>query len=91
MRINVTFDSKEQRFSAGFEDAEKRFSANFGDVTVVTAGAEEYAGSYEVTPKVESQILPTEDRIMKQNLTVKEIPYYAVSNNFGQTIVIGGN
>ena len=42
MRINVTFDYKEQRFSAGFEDVERRFSANFQDITVDTAGAEEY-------------------------------------------------
>lgn len=91
MRINVTFGYTEQRFSAGFEDAEKRFSAGFGDLTVITVGAEEYAGSYEVTPKVESQTLPTEKKLMKQDVIVKEIPYYAVSNNFGQTIIIGGN
>lgn len=91
MRINVTFDYKEQRFSAGFEDVEKRFSANFEDITVVTAGAEEYTESYEITPGVERQTLPTEKKLMKQDLIVKEIPYYAVSNNFGQTIIIGGS
>lgn len=51
---------------------------------------EKYEGSYKVTPMVTSQTLATENRLMKENVTIKEIPFYEVSNSFGgDTIVIG--
>ena len=91
MKLHVTFGCTEQGFPTKFESDNREFAAQFGSVNTVTVGAEDYAGSYEVTPKVDSQTLPTEKRIMKQDLIVKEIPCYAVSNQFGQTIVIGGS
>ena len=49
-----------------------------------------YEGEYEVTPKTyNEQVLPTKNKRMIDNLTVKKIPQYEVSNNSGYTLIIG--
>lgn len=41
-----------------------------------------YAGSYEIVPKaLESQTLETRNKVMKQDLVVKEVPYWETSND----------
>ncbi len=53
---------------------------------------DQYTGPYEVTPAVEAQTLNTTNRVMTQDVNIKEIPYYSVSNSaHGETIIIGGN
>lgn len=57
---------------------------------IVQVGGEPYEGEYEVTPKVSSQTLPTAKKLMKDDVMVKAIPYFDVSNPAGgQTIYIG--
>lgn len=49
-----------------------------------------YEGEYEVTPKTYGeQVLPTRNKRMINNLTVKKIPQYEVSNDSGYTLIIG--
>ena len=49
-----------------------------------------YTGEYEVTPKTyDEQVLPTKNKRMIDNLTVKKIPQYEVSNDSGYTLIIG--
>ena len=61
-----------------------------GKVSVIT-GYDEYEGAYEVTPKVNSQMIETKDKLMYKDLIVGSIPYYEVSNSKGgTTIIIGG-
>lgn len=49
-----------------------------------------YDGEYIVTPKTyDEQILPTKNKKMVDNLTVKKIPQYEVSNLYGNTLIIG--
>lgn len=49
-----------------------------------------YDGEYEVTPKTyDEQVLPTRNKKMINNLTVKKIPQYEVSNDSGYTLIIG--
>lgn len=43
----------------------------------------QYEGDYEVTPKVSEQTLPTAKKLMSEDLTIKEIPYFEVGNNSG--------
>ena len=58
-------------------------------VTVVL-DSDPYEGSYEVTPQVEAQVLPTRRKTMKENLTVKSIPFFNVGNaSGGSTVYIG--
>ena len=48
---------------------------------------EEYEGAYEVTPKVEQQTLPTKDKHMTDDVTIKSIPFFSVSNETGGNTV----
>ncbi len=51
---------------------------------------ETYDGSYEVIPKLYSQILDTYGKKMREDLTVDEIPVIRTSNpDGGQTVLIG--
>jgi hypothetical protein len=50
-----------------------------------------YDGATEVTPMVNSQVLPTAQKITKEDLTVKAIPYYDVSNSAGGNTIFIGN
>lgn len=56
----------------------------------VSGVTEQYEGEYEVTPLVTHQTLPTKKKVMKDNLTIKEIPFFDVSNNAGGTTVYIG-
>lgn len=51
---------------------------------------EKYEGEYEVTPRIVEQMLLTKDKVMKDNVKVKEIPFYEVDNlQNGKTVYIG--
>lgn len=53
-------------------------------------GYEDYNGSYEVVPSSEDQTLFTKDKHMTDNVSVKQIPFYEVSNpKGGVTAIIG--
>ena len=49
----------------------------------------QYNGSYVFTPSKEDQTIDTDYRLLTQDLTIKGIPYYEVSNEHGITIIIG--
>ena len=59
-------------------------------VIAASGGEPEYIGSYTVTPKVHAQFLNTKDKIMRDNVSILEIPYYETSNLTGKTVYIGG-
>lgn len=48
-----------------------------------------YIGEYEVTPRSYEQYLDTNDKYMSDDVTVKQIPYFETSNDYGETIYIG--
>lgn len=50
---------------------------------------ETYEGEYEITPSVSRQELETKNRLLSDDIVVKEIPYYETSNESGITIYIG--
>lgn len=50
----------------------------------------EYAGPYDITPLLSAQTLPTAKRLLQQNITIKKIPQYEVTNDSnGYTLIIG--
>lgn len=50
----------------------------------------DYEGKYDVTPAADAQVLETKDKRMRDNVTVKAIPFFEVSNNSGgNTVYIG--
>lgn len=57
------------------------------DVVVGVTDAVPYEGSYEVTPSVEAQSLPTAEKYMKKDVNVLAIPYFDVSNPAGGSTV----
>ena len=49
-----------------------------------------YQGEYTITPATyPEQALETKNKSMKQNLVIKKIPQYLVSNDTGKTLIIG--
>lgn len=48
-----------------------------------------YEGEYEITPRAHDEVvLPTAGKRMTDNVTVREVPYYEVSNESGKTVYI---
>lgn len=51
-----------------------------------------YDGPYSIKPLPdEAQVLNTKNKMMTDDLTVLEIPYWETSNTYGKTVIIGGN
>lgn len=60
-------------------------------IKVVTVTGDMYDGPYEVTPTLETQMLATRNKTMRDDVTVFEIPYAEVGNTAGgTTATIGG-
>ena len=60
-----------------------------GELKLNGAEYTDYSGDYGITPKSYNQILQTKNKVLRENLQVKEIPYYETSNEYGKTIYIG--
>lgn len=65
-------------------------AAGFGTVVVNHTEGERYTGNYEITPKVdETQTLQTRNKVMSDDVTIFQIPFFQTSNLYGDTIYIG--
>lgn len=60
----------------------------FATIVPSTITYPNYDGEYIITPRVEEQILETKNKITRENIEVKEIPYSETSNEYGYTITI---
>lgn len=92
MRFNVKFNHTDQKLHVKFEKVSKAIDINFEGLQQITGEPEVeiYTGSYEITPKVDAQTMTTAQKFMTDNVTVKAIPFYDVSNTAGgKTIYIG--
>lgn len=90
-----------QQFAAGREKADTAktpvgtpvVEIEIRDVVIQTGGeiVPDYEGEYEVTPQVdEPVVLHTKAKRMRDDVTVKKIPQYEVSNAAGgKTLTIG--
>lgn len=47
-----------------------------------------YDGEYEITPKLQEQILKTASKTMRKNVTIKEVPVSETTNPDGGTTVV---
>lgn len=95
MNIRVKFAELNQTFTTDTRFAEKEqvFKVSFGSVQHITkyVGGELYAGDYTVTPKIEEQEMQTKGKVMTENIMVKSIPFFNVSNTSGGSTVYIGN
>lgn len=56
----------------------------------VLAAIPVYDGTYEITPKVDGQTINTKQKYMKNDVSIKEIPYFETGNEAGgETVYIG--
>lgn len=60
------------------------------DVGIFTTAGDRYDGVYEVTPKAyDETILATEGKVMDDDVTVRQVPFYVTSNQSGgETVYI---
>ena len=80
MQVNVIFEEKCTQFDVQFENLQK---------VTEYIDADPYTGSYDVTPKVEEQELLTKKKLMTDNVRIRSIPIYEVSNQAdGETVYI---
>ncbi len=91
-KIKVRFSENSNTFKAELKENKNVVRAKFGEGQTVTEfiGGDPYEGEYAVTPKTTQQILPTKHKVMSDDMTIKAIPYFDVSNNSGgSTVYIG--
>ena len=93
MAFTVRFRESNQKFVTRFKESNHVFTPRFGQVNTITeyVGGSPYEGSYLVTPKIEAQVLPTAKKYLENDVTIKEIPFFEVSNTSGGNTVYIGN
>lgn len=69
----------------------RNIAMTIGEAKLVYVGGEIYEGDYDITPKTSEPVkLPTEGKLLVDDVTVRKIPYYEVTNETGGlTIYIG--
>ena len=83
MRFSVQFNQSEQKFSLQMKDGNQSFTAGFKDIQLVSVAAETYEGDYSIVPTVDAQVIPTAQKMMRDDLTITAIPTYNVGNTSG--------
>ena len=92
MQFDVTFQELDKKLDVDFRTRNERIKVEFEHLQVVSdnVGVDYYKGDYTVTPKVEKQELATRQKFLTENVKIKEIPFFEVSNlEGGQTVFIG--
>ena len=92
MRFDVTFRELDKKLDVDFCTRNEQIKVDFEHLQVVSdnVGVDYYKGDYTVTPKVEKQELATRQKFLTENVKIKEIPFFEVSNlEGGQTVFIG--
>lgn len=69
--FHATFAESEQ-FSASFSEG-GNFDAEFGEIQYIEVG-DYYEGDYSATPSEETQILPTESKLMAHDFVINPVP-----------------
>lgn len=88
----TSFDSSQfdKSFRAEFVKSNIELKPKFKEISEV-GDYKEFQGPYVVTPQAEEISLPTQDTLLKDNITIESIPFFEVSNTAGgNTIYIGG-
>ena len=73
-----------------FMTSDQSFDCEFDSVIIMeNRDFPYYEGAYEVTPDVSEQKLETKQKIMRDDVIIKEIPFFETSNNtVGTTVYI---
>ena len=93
MILNMKFSELSQKIDVDFHSLSCSFLANFGEIETITkyVGGGLYEGEYIVTPRTVEQTMPTKEKVMLEDVTIKAIPFYDVSNTSGGSTVYIAN
>lgn len=87
--IRIDEEYKEQQINVVPELLEQTIIIDNESIILEVKDAEKYKGEYVVTPLAfNSQELNTKDKVLEENIIVKEVPYFEVSNLEGTTVYI---
>ena len=91
MRFKVNFSESNRDFKIKISESIQDFKTSFGELQLVKVYVgDPYDGTYEVTPKIIGQVLPTKEKILHQDLLINAIPYAETTNTSnGITVTIG--
>ncbi len=92
MRFEVKFLQNGRSFFTDLHTDSQKIDTEFSEFQEISVidEIEAYDGPYVVTPAIDSQVLPTAQKRMIDNMTVKAIPYFQTSNpQMGETVYIG--
>lgn len=59
------------------------------DAKFVGGSYEHYQGVYIINPKVTAQLMETKDKVMDDDVSIKEIYFNETENDYGFTVQIG--
>ena len=92
MKLEVAFKETGKKLKVGFCAGDKKLNMGFQNFQRVSDNkdVEYYEGDYTVVPKTQEQSLATSKKYLTEDITIKKIPYYDVSNTSGGTTVFIG-
>ena len=79
MILNVSFAEIERALPVSFAEDSKTIKISFGE----DYNGKKYNGAYEITPSRQEKTLNTQGCYMSSDVTVKQIPFAAVTNQQG--------
>lgn len=94
MIVPVKFSSNDCTLSVRFSINDCLIPVLFENFQTITVFPESdpYNGDYVVTPSTDEQCLETANKLMFDDVTIKSIPFFEVSNNTGgSTVYIGSD
>jgi hypothetical protein len=92
-QMPVRFNQSDQHVPVQFKSLDQKIPLVFKNLHQVTEApdVEVYEGSYQATPQVESQIMETAQKFLTDNVTIKAIPFFDVTNTAGGITIYIGN
>lgn len=69
------------------EDPFESFTIDYS-VDITQISGDHYDGPYEITPKTTEQKLETKFKVMDNDVTVLQVPYWKTGNEYGDTVYI---
>ena len=90
--VDLEVESDQVEFDLEIENDIFEFDLEADQTIVINKiGGDAYEGPYEVTPRAHNEtILETRNKLMADNVTVLEIPYWETTNPDGKTVYIAG-
>ena len=92
MAVNFRESDYKVKMAVSFQDADQKIKVKFGEIHEATKliGGELYEGEYSVTPQTTEQTLETAQKVLTDDVTIRSIPFFDVSNTSGGiTVFIG--